>query len=413
MAPSRILLFTFLASPDMAALGNGLAEVLARDFQADLAFAGPFPVPGLKPRIVKIPLLVMPFQKICSGDQAHLDLPPGLVRDVIEADQAFHEGGSGSWEEHLRGVAAAHYFYKQMMGALKPGLVLVWGASLPHSPLLYWLAREQGAACLDLERGLFPETFMVRPFSWPDCEGMFRAPWPPRTGDRPGTYEAIRKHYMETRPTKYPQGAFVTGDAFRRARGLAGRRIHLLLTHNDIYAGVSPRSRFLSRTVSPLSASVRETLAYCLEAIRQDPEAVLVFKPHPMDHNDYGDLACPQLIPAGDAHLHTLCDAADVILADSTTAQYEALFFEKPIVSLANSFLRGQGIAYERTEGMAGRDLFAAAFRRDGFASRLTLARGFVAGAFDTMLCVPDPSLPFGRGVEAFARDLAGHLARG
>jgi len=370
-------------------------------------------VPGLKPRIVKIPLLVMPFQKICTGNQEHLGLPPDLLRDVIEADQAFHESGSASWEEHLRGVAAAHYFYKQMMGALKPRLVLVWGASLPHSPLLYWLAREQGAACLDLERGLFPETFMVRPFSWPDCEGMFRTPWPPGIGDHPGTYEAIRRHYLETRPTKYPQGAFVTGDAFRQARGLAGRKIHLLLTHNDIYAGVSPRSRFLSRTVSPWSASVRETLAYSLEAIRQDPEAVLVFKPHPMDHNDYVDLACPQLIPAGDAHLHTLCDAADVVLADSTTAQYEALFFEKPIVSLANSHLRGQGIAYERTEGMAGQELFSRALRRDDFETRRARARGFVVSAFDRMLCVPDPSLPFGRDVATFAGDLAGHLARG
>lgn len=409
MTRRRILFFTFLNTPEMALLGNRLADSLEERHEAEVVFVSPFDIPGLDHDVIRIPLLIRPFQQFCSESSGPEELSPELVREVVEADQAFHEDGSRSFEEHLRGLASAHYYYSQMLMVMNPSLVLVWGSSLPHNPLLSTLAVRWGAACREVERGFYPGTFMVKPFPWPDGSGIYASEWyfEPEPADDVDRYEAIRKHYLETRPFKYPQGDFVGRSEYLERAGIAGKKVYVLLSHNDIYAGVYPRSRSLSRIVSPRFASVRESLSFCLEAIRPDDDSVLVFKSHPMDHVDYSGLADSRLVPAREEHLHTLCSAADVIIADTTTAQYEALLFEKPLVSLSNNYLRGKDIAYEVGEEAEGAGILRAALRRERFETKRANARRFVRAAFDRMLYTPDAAMPFGRSVDAFADELA------
>lgn len=45
--------------------------------------------------------------------------------------------------------------------------------------------------------------------------------------------------------------------------------------------------------------------------------------------------------------MRTLIESADVVIVMSTTIQYEVLFYDKPIVLLANSFLNGLNVGYE------------------------------------------------------------------
>ena len=70
---------------------------------------------------------------------------------------------------------------------------------------------------------------------------------------------------------------------------------------------------------------------------------------------------------------------ANVIAVMSTTVQYEALFYEKPILLLGNSILNGLNIGYEISDGSQLQEILQYALCKNNFEEKLLNAKKFIA----------------------------------
>jgi hypothetical protein len=102
-------------------------------------------------------------------------------------------------------------------------------------------------------------------------------------------------------------------------------------------------------------------------------------------------------------NFYTLLDEADILLFSGSTIQFDALFYEKPIILASNSQLAGKGIAYE----VASKDLIAQtiedAFLKKEFEVRKANAVQFVSWMLDNYLIKVSNNSPANNSFREFA----------
>src|ERR1019366_8656076 len=81
--------------------------------------------------------------------------------------------------------------------------------------------------------------------------------------------------------------------------------------------------------------------------VDHDPEVAVVFKPHPIDKARYATEKVEGVEIVLDVNVHALLELADVVVAQLTTIQFEAAFYEKPVVLLGHSAWWGRNATYE------------------------------------------------------------------
>ena len=311
----------------------------------------------------------------------------------------------------LQGLAGAELFFQGLIRQLKPAAVIPCGNTLAQSVLLMRTARLAGVPVFVYERGLLPGTLMVDQqghCGLSDLNRSFRNHRGDPTPEEIRVWDLARGFYRQSRLTKYAQAAAVGESNLRQQIGAKGKRLVVFLGQHDAACGLLPRESTESRLHSPCFGSTREALLALRQAASRRNDCVLVFKPHPMDRENYDDLAGGNFRVMRDVNLHSLLEAADVHAAMLSTVQFEALFYERPCLLLARSQLAGWDDAYEVTEATRLAEVFDEALAGCDFEKRLVRRRAFIAEVLQHYLIAAETGVP----AAANLGDLAQFIAR-
>lgn len=342
-----------------------------------------------------------------AGEGENWHLAPGEAH-WLKADMSRVGAGYGM-EEALAGLSAFRTYTETWLKELRPAILLLADNTLAQTALLQRRAWDLHLPVLIYERGLLPDTLMVESRgiqAWSDVRTHWCLQEMP--GVDPVRYEEIRSYYVTRRPEKYPQPqAPVDAGSLRRQLGVGDRKLVVFLGGGFEANGHSPKGGIRDRVFFPGFSTTEETLLALWRAVQRRGDAFLVFKPHPLDPNPYA-LARVEGIPVvRDVNVHALIEAADVVAAQYTTLQFEAVFWDKPVLLLARSAWWGRGATYEVT-GPEELDVqLDRSMSRQDWERIRERARAFVTWLMDAFLIGAAPEVPARRCLSHFAEYLA------
>lgn len=332
-------------------------------------------------RTIVVPLWTQGYSDAFQAPASPLVLEEPLAQTLAEREQAWLQQES---QEPARGRASlseCQTVLRAVLDELQPAVVLVWGSGLSQSVILQQLAVQRGLPCWVLERGLLPGTLMLEMHGHgghSELNWSFALQRACRQNTATDRFFAAQQQLHRARESKYAQGEFLTAADFRQKYSPAGHRIIAALLQHDGASGLVPAEQPAARLHAPGIATSEAAVAELARALAAYPDCLLLVKPHPMDARDYSRWEGPRVRVVREAHLHSLIQAADVVASMTSTAQYEALLYEKPLLLLARSALAGKDVAYEALTVEALPGALRSALHREDFAARLTAARGFL-----------------------------------
>ncbi|HEY0967490.1 MAG TPA: hypothetical protein VGD88_08880 [Opitutaceae bacterium] len=378
---------------------RGLALVmLARHSAPDLPFPV-FEIPlSFKEYLDRFPVAAAIANRAgCQGDSE-------LARIDFERWKGQH-----TFEATLAGVPVARAVFQVYLNHLKPACVLVWDDGPAVSSCLRQLCWEQGVPVQVLERGLLPGTLMIERHGMASYSDL-RSAWLADEMELPAgadeLYRAAQEFYLRSKPTKYAQPEFGHGAGeWREKIGGAGRRVVVFFGHVD--AGTHGTSNSpLGRNGNPAFASTLDALRALAQVVAERNDAVLVFKPHPFDPTDYTKEDLKGGFLLRDANIHALIELADLVAAQFTTIQYEAVFYGKPVLALTRSPWWGRDATYEVNTAESLAETVDAALARRDWMRKESNARSFLTWMLHRFLIAWAPGVPARRGISDFAQYL-------
>ena len=110
---------------------------------------------------------------------------------------------------------------------------------------------------------------------------------------------------------------------------------------------MNPYSRYWRQYISSIYLSVKEVLDDLLEICTEN-KLNLIFKPHPgntilnLNEDDYN-----RMIYVKDMSIDRLIQISDVVVSIASAVDYKVLMYEKPLVQVGITGLRGKKCSYE------------------------------------------------------------------
>ena len=327
-----------------------------------------------------------------------------LQADSIRSNRAYPAGDA------LPGLFACRQLFTTILHTLQPQYVLTWDSTSPMARILHAVACEAGLPVQGLERGLLSETLMSESRgiqAWSDLRMHWLAQDIPAAAREAAAYERIRAHYLAHKPQKYAQADFGGGgDEIRRRLGLEGKKVIVFLGSWEA-DGFASRGGVYERCFFTGFPTILEALMALCRLVKHLPGVALVFKPHPLDQQSYVVAKLEGVQIVQDVNVLALMDAADVVAAQYTTLQFEATFYDKPVLLLARSAWWGRNAAYEVEFPEALPAMLAAALQRRDWAERRANAQAFITWMMDQFLIACTDRVPARRNLRDFARYLA------
>lgn len=375
----------------------------------DLVLLGWTPPSDPRLRVILVPLWLHGFGQAYSTPDETLTLESPLAEALVHRDRLWSGLENRSLPEFMEGLEVCQHVLRTILNELQPALVLVWGNGLPQSVVLQQLAVQQGRLCWVIERGLLPETLMVELAGQGaqtelNCSLYLQNAW--RAVPDNGVFPAAQKYFHSSRATKYLQAEFLDSATFHQRHNPEGKKLIALLLQNDAASCLFPPDFAGARIHSPLFMSSADAIAH-LAAVARLLDFKLLIKPHPMDRTDYSHFADERVSISREFNLHSLINAADVVAVMTSTAQYEALLYEKPILLLARSALSGKNIAYEPSSITELPATTHAALHRVDFPARMADARRFITFLLQQASISLEENVPAGSTLSDLARFLA------
>ncbi|NOX36616.1 MAG: hypothetical protein GXO78_03685, partial [Calditrichaeota bacterium] len=268
---------------------------------------------------------------------------------LLERDRSWNTHEKRDIVESALGWHIARKILENIIDELNPVLILPWGSSLPQSILLQNLAQNRGISCWIIERGLLPGTYMLEPRGhggWsvlvnnPIVSRFFNTNIGSNKNNDFELFKKIKKKIVGRKLTKYNNSN--QNVEFPR---LINKKTIVFFGDDDFASGTYPEFSQQSHANSPVFRSSLQAFSELAKLVQDDPSLALIFKPHPNDRYDYESLISSNVYVIRDLHLHQLFSRGDVLVFMTSTSQFEAIFYEKPIVLLARSQLwHSQGI---------------------------------------------------------------------
>ncbi|MCS7091224.1 MAG: methyltransferase domain-containing protein [Verrucomicrobiota bacterium] len=314
-------------------------------------------------------------------------------------------------EQALQGLAAFRRYARGLLEHLRPNFLLLGDDTLAQTALFRRLAWDQHLPVLIYERGLLPDTLMIESRgiqAWSDARTHWLAQEiPPLNPER---FAEIQRYYLTRRPQKYPQPDSPGGAADIRSRlGLGRRKLVVFLGGGYEANGHSPKGGIRDRFFFPGFSTTEETLLALWRAVEpRSRDVALVFKPHPLDPNPYVVATIEGIPILREVNVHALIEAADVVAAQFTTLQFEAVLFDKPVLLLARSAWWGRQATYEVESPDLLERRLEESLQQDQWPEIQARARQFVTWLMDTYLVGAGPEVPARRNLS----DLAAYIAR-
>ncbi len=355
--------------------------------------------------VVQVPLWLHGYAAAYHVPEAPITLEEPLAQALAVRDRHWSGQENLDLAPFLKGVATAQHVLRTLLNELQPALVLAWGSSLPQSVILQQLALQQGRPCWVIERGFFPDTLMLEMTGHgghSELNWSFTLRHATATAPAPKVLAATRASF---RPVPVP-AADIT--ALHKQYNPDGRRLLVALLQHDPSSGLMPSDYPGARIHAPGIASCSDLIRELSRVVAQEPDCRLLVKPHPQDKSDYSRWDNGRVRIVREVSTAALIEAAEAVVAMTSTTQFDALLADKPIVLAARSPLAAKGIAYEAFSPAELLPAVRLALLRDRFDERMRRAHGFI-----TRL-IRDHSIGLSEASPAGAslRDLAVFLAK-
>ncbi len=362
-------------------------------------------------KTIVVPLWLQGFRQAYGLAPAAMTMEEPLAQALANRDRAWSKQENLDMGEFTAGLSVCQQVFRRFLNELQPAVVLVWSSSLPQSVVLQQLALQQGRPCWVLERGLLPGTLMLEMCGLgghSELNWSYTVRQALRKSNKNGLFFAAQKAYKRDRTSKYVQAGTIGPAAFQQQFNPDGRKIISLLLQHDASSALVPDTYLGARLHAPEIPTSSAAIRTLSEALAGTPGCRLLVKPHPMDKDDYSRWENERVTICREANLHTLIEVSDVVACMTSTTQFEALLFEKPVLLLARSTLIGKQVAYEgRTPGELPSAL-AGALARIGFKERMENGRHFIHFLLENFsVSINSEAMPAGTTLADLAKFLA------
>lgn len=297
----------------------------------------------LKCTTVKIPFSMKEFSSL---KEEEFNFP--FNQNLISIDAEFNEDENPDVELYKAGLKKCFSAAHKIALTVKPAIALLWSATVPQSIIFKNVFTEYFIPTYFVERGLLPETLIFDESGNGACSSIKKKidlGFVPQNFEH--IYEEIKAYYFTNKIDKHEQPDYLSSSDFLEQQNLAGKKIITFLGQWDVASGVNSTNDYQSFLNSPHFTNTEEAFKSIVKFISDNENIALVFKPHPFDSKTYNKENNTRIIVDKKLNVRTLIESADVVIVMSTTIQYEVLFYDKPIVLLANSFLNGLNVGYE------------------------------------------------------------------
>jgi hypothetical protein len=335
---------------------------------------------------------------------------------LLERDREWN--GSERDSDHREQRRQALYFYRDFyhhaLNSAQPQLTLIWNGEHPQEMILRDLARKRGCPVWYIERAPIPGVIHI------DREGILGGSTAARKTKWDWPDSAVQSRWLETTDRLFSRlrhhgGTWweqpnSSGAAALRARLHVPPGKKIVLFPGQVDADVQ------NLLYSPHFDGTLDAFLWFVAQTRERDDVFVLGKHHPKSPDS------PAAFRAGlgglgvwldDVSVQDCLAVADRVAAVNSTVLFEALVYDRPILTLGTSLLSGKGIAHEicdrgrndavikswmEAEDQAGRqgrwrDFAAHFLSTDGFAMETELAD--VVGL---------------RGADALAATISGHL---
>ncbi len=260
------------------------------------------------------------------------------------ATKAAEEFGSVSYVNRVLGA------YSLLAKTLQPDMAFVWNGAIFWQRALVQVAEQYEIPFYYMERGLFPDTFVVDPDGVNYCSSLAGQKWPLMKAPMPNQEEneqldQFRYQIQKSRRTIVSQGTDLDGDEARKQLKIpTGAKVILLPLQIESDTNILFNS--------PFYQTMPQVIKDVQQGIMEIGNVFLVIKPHPEDKDRLDELAalCGQRCRlCSDLSLPTLLDMADVVITINSTVGLEALIQDKPVVALGRAIYTEKGFTFDIT----------------------------------------------------------------
>lgn len=289
--------------------------------------------------VIKIPFSLKGFDENFCFNVNDSTLNQNEIH-LVERDLNWVHDSVIEIEKYIRGFKKCEIFYESLINTLKPSFVFVWGHYLSQSIIFYNKLKKKNIPVHYLERGFYSGSLMIEDllYSETDKPNFFQTDL-----KESNSYQILKNLYNENYQPKYPENHNSDLEKLLLEKKESTYKIVTLLGSHDV--PLFPKEDSLSTKLSPIFQSTFEAAFYFREIIDQLDKTILVIKPHPNDLTDYSILENDNVIVTKIFYNKKLFEISDVFIAGNTTLQYEAIFYEKPLILYAKSALKhSQGV---------------------------------------------------------------------
>ncbi len=343
---------------------------------------------------LSMPLIKVPYS--FSEYYSEIKLPENFKEykkfdgenEWIDRDKAFSGNNANNETQITEGLIRARFYFESLLDNFTPSMVLLWGNTLPQSSLQKEICKSKNIPVYIIERGLYPLTMMIEKEGNGADSELNSVSNILESDEQLSSvkYSEIKNYYLSKNPEKYSQSKYKNAEEFKSFYKISDdQKIIVFWGQHDVWGGLVPRDTELSKRNSPWFASTKEAFEKLSKIVSLRNDYVLFFKPHPHDTIDY-QTDCSNVIIIREENNRSLMEVADLFAAMSSTVQFEALLYEKPILLLANSQLIVKQVAYEYDVEKSLEELIENAILKKDFSDRKKYSEKFVEYLFEKFL---------------------------
>lgn len=254
---------------------------------------------------------------------------------LIERDIFWNSDSVENYEKYIKGLFACKSFYTAVIEKIKPSFVFVWGYLLPQSIIFKNLLDEKNIPSFFLERGFFSGSFMIEDILYAELKSNSKNLNNYKQNNSFDKYYKLKEFYNNYSNTKYPENQDLHLQNFLKEKKQNGFKIITFYGMHDV--AIFPEDFILSKNLSGIFNYTTDAVAFLSETVNKFDNVILVIKPHPNDSFRYDDITGDNIYVTKKFINKNLIQLSDVIIVTNSTIQYEAIFSEKPIITIGNS----------------------------------------------------------------------------
>lgn len=292
--------------------------------------------------IIQVPIFLDKFNEVFEFEKyttSEIDKDDLLL---IERDIFWNNVNIENYLEHYLGYLKCLEFYEQLIEYINPAIVFIWGNYLPQSEIFKKLLDRNKIPNFYLERGYLTGTIMIENLLNDNlkrgCENIELTEYHHKV------YNEISNFYLKTNIAKY---SFNTDRVIENYIQKASTTKKIISFFPNPDFALFPREHQLSKEISPIFASHIEMSNVLADIVNSSENLFLVIKTHPLDKIErYKHLESNKIVVTDKIYFRNLFQYSNLLVFTTTTLQFEALFFNKPIVLLTNSSLVYSNVPY-------------------------------------------------------------------